>query len=821
MVVKMAKTMKSRRLRKRVRKTLGALFLASAIAVAAIPVDGLQASGEATAGLKVTVGEVESGIPTLKPDEKVYATGDGIFQFTYVSNDSNNPHAGTRNAVIVGYNPPNSLEGNTLEIPNEVEVYDLFTPNLGSGGRGYVAVGRAGNFLFWRKDTPVLDPVTGEPTYEQQEVTEKRLFYVLKDNTEVEVDKWNSSMGDRKPAMEAVLGEDGKPVYNDDGTPKEQQKVDKDGNPVWETFEKDVTIWKDDPTRPIVTSEYLPCYYSDKTEQGWGKYELKDFYTLKAAHKADGSIDTDAYKSYDSTDAGQFEQVGDDSSKQWIIHVAVAHIASQSVSIGADNSTTISDWITPENNATIKGVFQEKSGNVVNLKVGNNLVGIGNYAFAGCSSLQSITLGNGLRAIGNHAFDGCINIKDINTDLHSNLAGIGDHAFYNCQSLRSFNMPVSVTKLGDGTFENCYALAEISLHSPDEIKALSTIGDHVFMNCRSLTSLTIPSNVTSDQLELSMVYGCTSLQSLTLINENANFVEGKVPGDASTNFTFNDFKNMVPSTFYFEGVNRALTGDKPTGGLHKTANDNSIAFKYLGEDVYEIVIKDPDDPTKQAIYRVNSRNELTYCHLDDGMSTVVMPSTIGPYRITAISQNSFQNNCTLKKITIPSSVLTIAENAFKGCHRLEHVIFESPVQCQIGANAFKTQDVTLHQSTCDGTIGNDVKLTFTGDISYASGPFDYAMNPANNINVGSQERTYITYYSGWPTNLTVQYNPDTDKNELINYPTFADLESVTPVFTMANYPYITKEYEDAAKSAANKHKDPNNNPPMTEMREQL
>ncbi len=271
MVVKMAKTMKSRRLRKRVRKTLGALFLASAIAVAAIPVDGLQASGEATAGLKVTVGEVESGIPTLKSDEKVYATGDGIFQFAYVSNDSNNPHAGTRNAVIVGYNPPNSLEGNTLEIPNEVEVYDLFTPNLGSGGRGYVAVGRAGNFLFWRKDTPVLDPVTGEPKYEQQEVTEKRQFYVLKDNTEVEVDKWNSSMGDRKPAMEAVLGEDGKPVYNDDGTPKEQQKVDEDGNPVWETFEKDVTIWKDDPTRPIVTSEYLPCYYSDKTEQGWGR----------------------------------------------------------------------------------------------------------------------------------------------------------------------------------------------------------------------------------------------------------------------------------------------------------------------------------------------------------------------------------------------------------------------------------------------------------------------------------------------------------------------------------------------------------------------
>ena len=91
MVVKMAKIMKSRRLRKRVRKTLGALFLASAIAVAAIPVDGLQASGEGRTELKVTVGETESGIPKLAPNEKVYATGDGVFQFAYVSDDSNNP----------------------------------------------------------------------------------------------------------------------------------------------------------------------------------------------------------------------------------------------------------------------------------------------------------------------------------------------------------------------------------------------------------------------------------------------------------------------------------------------------------------------------------------------------------------------------------------------------------------------------------------------------------------------------------------------------------------------------------------------------------
>ena len=66
MVVKMAKMMKSRRLRKRVRKTLGALFLASAIAVAAIPVDDLQASTGTSGKLGVTLTEADSTIPKIK-----------------------------------------------------------------------------------------------------------------------------------------------------------------------------------------------------------------------------------------------------------------------------------------------------------------------------------------------------------------------------------------------------------------------------------------------------------------------------------------------------------------------------------------------------------------------------------------------------------------------------------------------------------------------------------------------------------------------------------------------------------------------------------
>ncbi|MDE7224712.1 MAG: leucine-rich repeat protein, partial [Acetatifactor sp.] len=134
---------------------------------------------------------------------------------------------------------------------------------------------------------------------------------------------------------------------------------------------------------------------------------------------------------------------------------------------------------------------------------------------------------------------------------------------------------------------------------------------------------------------------------------------------------------------------------------------------------------------------------------------------------------------------------------------MKDVIFESPVQCTIGANAFKTQDATIHQTGCTNQdLSTTPELTFTGDISYASGPFDYAMTPSNNINVGSQERTYIKFYSGWPTNLTVQYNPNTDKNELVDYPILEDLAN----YNMDSYPYMTEEYLKAANEVANKLK---------------
>ena len=78
------------------------------------------------------------------------------------------------------------------------------------------------------------------------------------------------------------------------------------------------------------------------------------------------------------------------------------------------------------------------------------LTHIGDYAFAGCSGLQSITLPNSLTHIGNHAFMSCISLYSIT--LPDNLTFIGDFAFADCGFLNYVTLPGSLTHIGFGAF---------------------------------------------------------------------------------------------------------------------------------------------------------------------------------------------------------------------------------------------------------------------------------------------------------------------------------------------------------------------------------
>ncbi|MBQ8596529.1 MAG: leucine-rich repeat protein [Lachnospiraceae bacterium] len=476
------------------------------------------------------------------------------------------------------------------------------------------------------------------------------------------------------------------------------------------------------------------------------------------------------------------------------------------------------------------GVFAGK-GQIANLTIGDNLLGIGDYAFYGCSGLNSVTLNNGLSTIGNGAFANCVNMTSCDMQLKSAIKIIGKDAFMNCRSLTSLIIPINVEAIGDYCFQGCDGLQNLELCGSGNKVLLSIIGYNAFENCANLTSIIFPDNFTQtypygtdwsdiksaedNKIPVTYFKGCTSLQFIKIQNSTLDIIDGTTEmgsdGIIDSTDEENDHKNYqqtamcdieeflatVPSIFYFEAPD--------VSEMHETAKDHSAAFKYLNEDKFEKVVLCPeeeDDTTgapHEATFIVNEANQLIEMEIDPKCTTIEIPANIGAHGVETVAAASFQNNCYLEKIYIPSTVNLIETNAFKGCHNLRDVIFTQPENAGLVIldQAFNTQAVDFHATGCDKKLDEVPVLTFTGTVSESSVPFQYAMNPANNINVGAQPETYITYYSGWPSNLTVQYNSETGKNELIDYPRYEELDK----YTEESFPYMTAEYEDAAKNA--------------------
>ena len=86
---------------------------------------------------------------------------------------------------------------------------------------------------------------------------------------------------------------------------------------------------------------------------------------------------------------------------------------------------------------------------------------------------------------------------------------LGNYAFSGCSGLTSLTIPSGVTSIGDEAFSGCSGLTSLTLPS-----CVTSIGDFAFKGCSGLTSLTIPSGVTS--IGDWAFEGCSGLTSLTI-----------------------------------------------------------------------------------------------------------------------------------------------------------------------------------------------------------------------------------------------------------------------------------------------------------------
>lgn len=260
------------------------------------------------------------------------------------------------------------------------------------------------------------------------------------------------------------------------------------------------------------------------------------------------------------------------------------------------------------------------------LTISNNVTEIRENLFRSCSNFTSITIPASVTSIGDNAFYGCSALKYIYISDYTAWSKIkfGTNAnpvvnnrtlYLNGNKITKVNKFSFITENGRNIlFE--YSGKDTNITLPENCNGESySIGDNLFKNNTTITSITIPSAVTS--IGTDAFYGCTSLK--TVINKSNLTMSS---GSGSNGYI----------AYYADKVVNASNGTASGDYIFSTENGKYILTAYVGNATQVIL---PED------YEGSSY-------------------TIG--------KNAFAGCSNIHSLTVSTKVEKIEEKAFEGCN---------------------------------------------------------------------------------------------------------------------------------------------------------
>ena len=404
------------------------------------------------------------------------------------------------------------------------------------------------------------------------------------------------------------------------------------------------------------------------------------------------------------------------------------------------------------------------------------VVGIGKYAFYGCSyspkldgHLEGVTIPEGVVTIGEYAFADCFYLEDVT--IPEGVTAIGEYAFRNCSKLEGVTIPESVTAIGQYAFQWCGGLKRVHISS---LTAWCQIkfdynanplrqAHELYLNGERVTKLVLPEGLKS--VGTDAFAGCTGLTEVT-IHDGVTAIGGS---------TFSGCSGLTGVTIPSHVTDIGDSAFSDCSGLTEVVIPHSV--KVIGVGAFKRCNRLTKITVDPANEHYMSQNDLLLTR--DGRTLVqgVNGAVTIPSGVTVIAESAFEGYDGLTQVTLPAGVEAIGANAFYGCDGLADVVIPASVtnigECafavcshlmsisvEAGNEAYSSRNGVL--LTKDGTIliqgvNGEVEIP-PGVVTIGEGAFVYYADltrvviPASVRNIGA----YAFHYCESLTNVVMQ-----------------------------------------------------------------
>ena len=818
---------KNLRLRRRIRKTVGALFMASAVAVAAIPVQDIEAedlkANEVTVSRPNAQYKVGADVAFIHSD-KLDPSGKTTFTSYSVRKLSDDSYSlnWQFNYYIA------TIDGNQRAIISKYN--DLYQEEE-------VLLGNSANKGYYMVEETKLDAFyTTGAGYKTVTLTYDAIKKAELGQPNEDVSWFQTYAKDNYDKYKAACD-----AYDEYLAKKDKWEKDK------ANFDKDSTKYPD--PGPAPTEVVKPIDITFDTSKDFTNEQKLSYYCELASNL--GQSDPDylpgvGYRLYPVTDNINPSQNPDGTAKK-------IYLAYGGTPINVQASNDENGFLVTEKSTEIIGIADGAFAGIKNVNtldipkeikyVGDeafkesfikkivfaNVANVGNHAFEGCSELREVSLSNtseiGVEAFKNSgieqitlpysiseihdgAFAECHNLRTVDLSNIQASCVIDQYAFYNDYALDAVEMEnTGITAIGEGAFaiSNVQSGNWQNVALPQKItgeSGKSELGNFLFAGRNGLKTVKFPSSFGINgivNIPSGTFRNCTGLECVDFTAGAGSTVCGNVGFDSDSSgdkFTYQYlFLDVLNPNFYVMGPEKNMSGKEafPRQSTWQsfTGVSNFVPYVYIdsnGVKCYEV---------SDGVYllQANEKNELTSCRPIDKNAKdpidLVIPAKVGSYEIKTIANGALSDSNLrdrIRSIEIQDNSLTrLDDSVFAGLPKLEKVEIGNSVN-SIGNNTFfncpNLVDITFHTPSVgyDGfTIGDNAfktgsdELTIHGDIVPGYAPFEFAMGKDTGKIDDAGKR--ICYKSLGPDFLTVMYDNATEDVVLLDYPKFNELDS--------------------------------------------